>query len=126
MMFDFSFANQLQHMVFELQRMAIGGMVVIMAFSLLRMLLWSLFSLNMGHIFASLSANLVIGALALAVFTQPGLRDAAISYGYALACSLGFGASGSLTGLPGLGGLENMIANDLLGQFNQLLGAFPF
>jgi len=48
MFFDTSLVYEIQNMVFQIQRMAIGGMVVIMAFSLLRMLLWSLFSLNMA------------------------------------------------------------------------------
>jgi len=124
MFFDTSFVYEIQNMVFQVERMAIGGMVVIAALYLLRFALWALFSLNMNRVFASLSANLVTGVLALAVFTQPGVRDAAIGYGYALACSLGFGATG---GLPDLsGGIENMVNNMLDGVMSQIRDALSF
>jgi len=128
MFFDTSFVYEIQNMVFQIQRMAIGGVVVIMVFSLLRMLLWALFSLNMNRVFASLSANLVTGALAFVVFTQPGLRETAIAYGYGLACYLAGGnlASGSLTNLPGLGGVENMLDGAVNDMVNQIRSAFPF
>ena len=120
-MFDFGLSH-LTSSVFYFQKILIGAAALGVMFTLLRLALWALLSVQFPRMAGPLS-SLITYAFAAIILADPSTRWAALDFGYRAACGV-LGGAPNLGGLPGTGGLVDGIMRELdgvLGEVQRLM-----
>jgi hypothetical protein len=119
MPFDMSFVYDIQNMMSQFEKIAIGLPVLIFLASLARFLLWTLLTPVAGRALGGLLANIILAVGAVVLLTHPPLAWAAVDYSYSLASRFIGGAGGP----PGTGALDQAV-REFDNAFNQLTSVF--